>query len=353
MSWRAPELLWLLMVVPLAVALLVAAWRWRLRATRRFGEPATVGALVAGRSSHLRTARAILLVLGLGALVLALAGPQHGSRTRVLHKRGLDVVVALDFSKSMLARDVRPNRIERAKAELGRLLEELEGSRVGLVAFAGDTMEFPMTVDYRAAQLFLRDLGPYDMPVGGTAIARALVASKRLLERSREGQDSADPADAPDRAVILMTDGEDHEGDPVAAAEELAGAGIRVYPIGIGSRSGEPIPTYASDGTWTGYMRDADGQVVTTALEAEHEQTLRRVAEVTGGRYFHAPKGTVGVEPVRAELARLRRQDQEARSVTVHEPRYALVLLPAFLLLVLEGLLPEAWLGFRRRRSKA
>lgn len=352
MSWRAPELLWLLAVVPVAIALLVGAWRWRLRATRRFGDPSTVGTLVAGRSSRLRTARGILLVLGLGALVLALAGPQHGSHTRMLHKRGLDVVVALDFSKSMLARDVRPNRIERAKAELGRLMEELEGSRLGLVAFAGDTMEFPMTVDYRAAQLFLRDLGPYDMPVGGTAIARALVASKQLLERSRSDE-ATDPSELPDRAVILMTDGEDHEGDPVAAAEELAAEGIRVYPIGIGSRSGEPIPTYAPDGTWTGYMRDADGQVVTTALEPEHEQTLRRVAEVTGGRYFHAPKGTVGVEPVRAELASLRRQDQEARSVTVHEPRYALVLLPAFLLLVLEALLPEAWLGFRRRRSKA
>jgi Ca-activated chloride channel homolog len=350
MSWRSPDLLWLLGVVPVVIALLILAWRWRLHATRRFGEPSTVTSLVAGRASRLRIARGVLLALGLGALVLALAGPQHGTRTRTLHQRGLDVVVALDFSKSMLARDVRPNRIERAKAELGRLLEELQGSRVGLVAFAGDTMEFPMTTDYRAVQLFLRDLGPYDMPVGGTAIARALVASKRLLERSREGQAPADPASLPDRVVILMTDGEDHEGDPVEAAKELAAEGIRVYPIGIGSRSGEPIPTYASDGTWTGYMRDSDGQVVTTALEPEHEQTLRRVAEATGGTYFHAPKGTVGVEPVRAELGRLRQQEQESRAVTVHEPRYVLVLLPAFLLLVLEGLLPEAWIGFRRRR---
>jgi Ca-activated chloride channel homolog len=352
MSWRDPDLLWLLLVVPVAAGLLVAAWRLRRRATRRFGEAETVAALVAGRSPRWRTARGILLVLGLGALAVALAGPQHGTRTRLLHKRGLDVVVALDFSKSMLARDVRPNRIERAKAELGRVLQELEGSRVGLVAFAGDTMEFPMTVDYRAVQLFLRDLGPYDMPVGGTAIARALVASKRLLERSREGEAPADPSTLADRVVILMTDGEDHEGDPAAAAEELAGEGIRVYPIGIGSRSGEPIPTYAPDGTWTGYMRDQDGQVITTALEPEHEDTLRTVARVTGGKYFHAAKGTVGIEPVRAELARLRKEEQEARTVTIHEPRYALILLPAFLLILLESLLPEAWLGVRRRRRE-
>jgi Ca-activated chloride channel homolog len=350
-SWRDPSLLWLLAVVPLGVALLLVAWRNRRRATRRFGNPDTLATLVTGQPTRWRVARGVVLLLGLALLVLALAGPQYGSHTRMLHRKGLDVVIALDFSKSMLARDVRPNRIERAKAEVGRLFAELEGSRVGLVAFAGDTMEFPMTVDYRAVHLFLRDLGPHDMPVGGTAIARALIASKRLLERSREGQEPTDPATLPDQVVLLMTDGEDHEGDPVAAAEELASAGIRVYAIGIGSRTGEPIPTHAPDGTWTGYLRDQDGQVITSALTPDNEQTLQRVAQVTGGKYLHAPKGTVGVEQVRAELVRLRHQQQESRKVTVQEPRYALLLLPAFLFLVLEALLPEAWVGFRRRRK--
>ena len=138
-----------------------------------------------GRSPRLRALRGVLVSWGSLFLVLAWAGPQYGSQTRVLKKRGIDVIVALDFSKSMLAKDVRPSRIERAKAELSRFFLELTGDRVGVVAFAGDTMEFPMTTDYAAIENFLRGLGPYDMPVGGTAIGRALIASKRLLERAR------------------------------------------------------------------------------------------------------------------------------------------------------------------------
>jgi Ca-activated chloride channel family protein len=150
--------------------------------------------------------------------------------------------------------------------------------------------------------------------------------------------------------VILMTDGEDHEGDPVEAAEELAEAGIRVFTVGIGSRTGEPIPTYAPDGTWTGYLRDEDDQVVTTALTEENEQQLRDIAEATEGAYFRAPRGQVGVAQIRTELRRMRQHENESRRVTVHEARYALVLLPAFLLLFLEALLPDAWIGRRKRR---
>lgn len=346
MTWRSDDLLWLLLLIPVVAALPLAAWWLRRRATRRFGQDGVLGPLVAGRSGPWRATRGLLITVTFALLTLALAGPQVGSRTRILRQRGLDIVVALDFSKSMLARDVRPSRIERAKAELGRLIEELEGDRVGIVAFAGETMEFPMTSDYAALQLFFRDLGPYDMPVGGTAIARALIASKRLLDRaSGGGPEGAER----DRVVILMTDGEDHEGDPEAAAEELAEAGIRVYTVGIGSRTGEPIPTYAPDGTWIGYLRDEEDQVVTTALTQDNERILGAVAESTGGRYFRAGRGQVGVDAVREELAALHRDERETRRVTVQEPRYALVLLPAFLLLVLEALLPEAWIGRRRR----
>jgi Ca-activated chloride channel family protein len=235
-----------------------------------------------------------------------------------------------------------------------RFIEELDGDRVGIVAFAGETMEFPMTVDYAAVGLFLNDLGPYDMPVGGTAIGRALVSAKRLLERAdRRGRGDEDEGeDAPrSRVVILMTDGEDHEGDPVEAASELADAGIRVYVIGLGSRTGEPVPTYGPDGTWTGWLRDDDGNAVTTSLTAENEAVLTEVAETTGGRYFRADQGGVGIDQIRREMRRMRQEERDARRVTVDEDRYALVLLPAFLFLLLEGLLPEAWIGRRRRRK--
>ncbi len=254
----------------------------------------------------------------------------------------------------MLARDVRPSRIERAKAELTRLLDELDGDRVGVVAFAGETMEFPMTVDYAAVGLFLRDLGPYDMPVGGTAIGRALTASQRLFERSsrRPVDDDEEEEEQRSRVVILLTDGEDHEGDPVAAADALNAAGVKVFVVGIGSRTGEPIPTYSPDGTWTGYLRDEDGEVVQSALTTDNEEQLQEIAEHTSGAYLRARDGGVGIAQIRSRMRALHQSVHESRRVTVHENRYALVLLPAFLLLVLEPLIPEAWIGRRRRRRK-
>lgn len=350
MTWQHPGLLWLLLGVPVLALVPILAWWLRQRATARFGDPEIARMLTAGRSGPWRATRAVLWVASITFALIALAGPQLGTRTRILHRRGIDIVVALDFSKSMLARDVRPSRIERAKAELTRLIGELDGDRVGIVAFAGEAMEFPMTTDYRALSLFFRDLGPYDMPVGGTAIARALVSAKRLMERADQRTRATPDAQRRSRVVILMTDGEDHEGDPVAVARELAEAGIRVYAIGIGSRTGEPIPTYAPDGTWTGYLRDENDQVVTTALTEENERQLREIAEITGGRYFAAGRGQVGVEHIRRELRQLTQHENETRRVTIHEARYALALLPAFLLLVLESLLPEAWIGRRRRR---
>jgi len=352
MSWANPEALWLLWLVPTAT---LALW-WnaarRRQATERFGRAATVTPLISGRAQWWRSVRAVLALVGVALTIVAFAGPQYGSRTRVLQKRGIDVVIALDFSKSMLAQDVHPSRIKRAKAELEQLLNDLDGDRVGLVAFAGDAMSFPMTVDYSAIRLFLRNLGPMDMPYGGTAIGKALIASKRLIESSSSRSDSAESAPAiRSRVVLLLTDGEDHDGNPITAAEELAEAGIKVYTVGIGSSSGEPIPSYTADGTLTGHLRDSNGSVVMTSLTAENETTLREIASITGGDYVRAEEGTVGVVQIRRELAKLQASERKARRVTVHENRFALVLLPAFLLLVLEGLLPEAWILRRRRRE--
>lgn len=345
MSWHSADLLWLLLLVPVLVASLLLAFRRRRRAEGRHFGSAQGQMMIAGRAPALRAARGVLLVLGVACVIVALARPQYGSRTRMLRKRGVDVVVALDFSKSMLARDVKPSRIDRAKAELTRFISELGGDRIGIVAFAGETMEFPMTVDYSAAALFFRELGPYDMPVGGTAIGRALTAAKRLLERASQGESGAQQDRA--RVVILMTDGEDHEGDPVAAAKELSELGARVFVVGLGSRSGEPIPTYANDGTWTGYVRDEAGNPVVSALTADNEKQLQEIASVSNGKYIRAGTGSVGMEAIRVEMRRMKQAELEARRITVHEERYALVLLLGFLLILLETLLPESVLGRR------
>lgn len=357
MTFAHSDLLWLLIPALLLGGVPLLAAYLRQRALARFGDEAIVRSLIQGRSGPLRAGRGVLLVLSILCVVVALAAPQCGSRTRILRRRGIDVVIALDFSKSMLARDVRPNRIERAKAELIEFVEGLDGDRVGIVAFAGETIEFPMTVDYSALTLFFRDLGPYDMPVGGTAIGRALVASQRLLDRAAArdaaGETSETPTSTRSRIVILLTDGEDTEGDPHEAAQALADAGIRLYTIGIGSRTPEMIPTYAPDGTPTGFLRDDEGNPVTTALTEENEAQLREIAELTGGSYISAGRGGVGIDAIRAEMRRMHQEEVRAQRVTVHEGRYALVLLPAFLLIVLEALLPDAWIGRRRKKKPA
>jgi Ca-activated chloride channel family protein len=341
-SWHSGELLWLLCLLPFLAAAPVVASFLRRKARERFGAEQTAAQMIVGRSAGLRATRAVLLVLGIALAIVALARPQYGSRTKLLRKRGVDVVVVLDFSKSMLAQDVRPSRIERAKAELTRFISELGGDRIGIVAFAGDTMEFPMTVDYAAATLFFRELTPTDMPVGGTAIGRALIAAKRLLERG--DREHADPEHGRAKVVVLLTDGEDHEGDPVKAAEELKTIDAKVFVLAVGSRSGEPIPTYAEDGTWTGYMRDDQGNPILSSLSKEAEDQLKQIASITHGSYFEPRQGSIGVDQVRAQMRKMKQSELKSRRVTVHEERYALVLLLAFLLIVLEALLPEAWM---------
>ncbi len=346
MTFRnAAILFWLFACVFVAFGI-VYAERRKLRTLARLGDPTDAKPLLREGSRSVLWTRHVLFVVGIALLVIGLAGPQYGSRTTVLAKRGIDIVIALDFSKSMLARDVRPSRIERAKAEILRFVSELDGDRVGVVAFAGETIEFPMTTDYSALGLFFRDMGPDDMPVGGTAIGRALESSGNMLERAGRAAAAA-PANADgaraqrSQVVLLFTDGEDHEGDPLAAARALADKGIRVFSVGIGTRSGEPIPTYAADGTWTGYQRDEQGNVVTSALTESNERQLREIAQVSHGLYFSAGRGGVGVDAIRREIRQMHQDEHRTRRVTVQEDRYAFAIFPAFLCFILDALLPR------------
>lgn len=341
MRFASPELLWLLLVVPLVAGGLLLGWARGRAAARRFGDEELVKRLVADRNPVLRVVKAALVLLGVTAALVALARPQYGGSTRLLRKRGIDIVVALDFSKSMLARDAYPSRIELAKREVMAMLSELSGDRVGLVAFAGETMQYPLTTDYRAVGLFLRDLTPADMPVGGTAIGEAIRAATRLFESDRTSARRS-------RVLILMTDGEDHDGGPVEAAQAAAAVGIKLFVLGIGSGANEPIPMTAEDGQWLGYMRGRDGSIVTTRLTPDNETQLRELARVTGGQYFRAARGQVGLREIRAAVAHLKRRELKARKVTIYEEKYAVFLLPALLFLLGDAVLAEAL----RRRSR-
>jgi Ca-activated chloride channel homolog len=342
MTFAHPKLFFL--VMPLVVAGLVLAYvldiTRRRRAALHLGEEPLMRQMTEALSTSKLIWRLVLVVLGVACLLTALARPQAPGKARLAKARGLDIVVALDFSKSMLATDVYPSRVERAKRELDRLLDELGGGRVGLVAFAGEAAAFPLTSDYAAAKLFWRDLSPQQMPVGGTAIGRALTQAVGMLKRVRQASNPYA------QVIVLLTDGEDHDSDPVAAAREAATLGIRIYAVGIGSRSGELVPDPEADPGAPRYLKDDKGSYVNSRLD---EAVLQQVAKLTDGDYFRVDPKQFGVERVLQALQKLKRGEAQTRLVVEPRELYQLFLFPGFFALVIETALSDR----RRRRNAA
>jgi Ca-activated chloride channel family protein len=334
-----PHLLWLLLLVPVAVLAYGIAFAARRRALRRLGNPILITRMSAATSVPRKVARAAILCVTLGLFGLALARPQAGGRARLEKQRGIDLIVALDFSKSMLAKDIYPSRLERAKRELERLMDRLSGDRVGLVAFAGETLTYPPTTDYDAVKLFWRDLSPSDMPVGGTAIGRALTSGIEMLSRLREGG-----GETRDQVILLLTDGEDTESQPLEAADQAAKLAIKIFAVGIGSRSGELVPELGENEQAAGYIKDKDGKYVTSRLD---EDLLSKIAAKTGGGYLRADAQHFGVEAIEAALAGLKRTESDTRLVKQYDEIFEYLLLPALLLLLI-----EACMGERKRERK-
>lgn len=321
-------------------ALLVIGGVRLVRALRRFGEEPHVESLLTARAGARRVIKGSLLVLGVALAFLALSRPQYGQGTRLIPATNLDVVLVLDYSKSMYARDITPSRIARAKAEVGRLIGRLPGARFAAVAFAGEPMSFPLTSDGAAIAQFLRQLAPNDMPVGGTAIARALEAGRELLRR--------DPLSEKHRRVmVLITDGEDLEGDPVASARAAQGDQITIFVVQIGGRTPEPIPEVDDSGRVMEWRTDASGAPLTTSLSAEGEAQLSSVAEVTGGFVVRSKRGSTGIEEVASRLKQLMSEELSERVETVYADVYMYPLGLALLLLIVESFIPEA----RRRKT--
>jgi len=337
MRFAQPQLLWGLLLPVLWLALDLYSAHRRSLAWKKITDPETKSSLFAERSQFQTTMKTVFLFLGMTLAVVALARPQYGTSTVKQTRRGLDLVVAIDTSKSMLARDLVPDRLSRAKLELSSLLDQLHGDRVGFIAFAGEAfVQCPLTNDYAAAKVFLRALDTRTIPRGGTAIAEALQLSGQLLTEARERGGSKS------QVVVVITDGEDHEGDPVAAAKTLAGKGISVFTVGVGSTSGEPIPMYDDKNTFLGYLKDHQGNTVLSRLD---EGILKKIADAGGGRYVASSGGSTGVEQLLGDLASFEREEHEAKYKIVYTDRFQWLLIPSVFMLAL-----SLSISARRRR---
>lgn len=329
------ESLWLLWLAPAMFAFYVYAFRAKTRLLRRFASAEMLERLTAGVSRSRQYWKAALVLLGLLAAVVSLAELKYGFTWEEVTREGVDIVVALDVSDSMLVEDAEAggklSRLERAKREIADLLQLMEGDRIGLVAFAGAAfIECPLTLDYGAAEIFLGAIDTDLIPVKGTAIGQAIRTSVQAFEGSSHKS----------QAIILITDGEDHTGAALAAAEEAKLAGIRIFTIGIGRDEGSPIPAPGG-----GFRRDRRREIILSRLD---ETTLQKIALDTSGRYVRSVTGDVDLEQIYSQGIKATLEDQELGSKRQKrwEERYQWILAVALIALMVEPLISE-----RRRRK--
>ncbi len=296
MNFAAPLfLIGALVALLYGAVLFVAGLRGRA-ARARFGDEARVKSLVTHDASTRRAFRGVFLVLATALAFVAAARPQYGGQKVLIPATKVDIVIALDLSKSMYATDVEPSRIFRAKAEIAELVQSLPGVRFGAVAFAGEAMSFPLTADGPAIAQFFRGVEPNDMPVGGTSLSRALDAARDLMNRDPKSKDHK-------RFVILITDGEDLDGSPLSVARSLGDDETTVHVVQIGGRTPERIPEVGPDGNILGWRRDDRGDYLTTELTSRGEAQLESIAKATPqGKLVRAEKGRTGIEEITAEL---------------------------------------------------
>jgi len=340
MLWGAPHALILLWLLPILAGLAVfAAWSRRRRLSA-WAEAHLWSRLAPARAPGRRGARTALVLVAMAFALVAAARPQVGARTVQVNRQGIDVIIALDVSLSMDAGDVVPSRLERSKQEIRELLEGLRGNRVGILLFSGSPFLYcPLTLDVAAANLFLDAVKADVLPDPGTNLEAALNGAKSALEHT-EGRGG--------RAVIVFTDGESHEGQPVEVARALGQAGIPVITVGVGTPAGEPIPVLDENGRPAGYKKDRSGQVVLSRLD---EDVLQQIAQVSGGKYVPATLQGHEIGDLLNFLGRMERGELGGSLRRRVEERFQIPAGVAAVFLILALMLPETRGGSRTEAS--
>ena len=317
----------MLLMLPLLILLWILNDYRKRRAIKRLGNIDLVKKLIPELSKIRPPLKFILQVSAISFAIIMLARPQFGSKLEEVKRQGVEVILALDVSNSMLADDIQPDRLERAKQAISRLVETLDKDKLGLVVFAGDAYtQIPVTTDYISAKMFLSTIGPEMVPKQGTAIGSAIDLGMR----------SFSPGSGKSKAIVIITDGENHEDDPVAKAKEAAEAGIVIHTIGIGSTEGVPISVVSAGKK--DYLKDADGNTVITKLD---ENILRDIAQAANGRYVRANNSNIGLDEIYNEIKKLKKQELEGKMFTEYNDQFQIFAGAALLLLLIDFVIME------------
>jgi Ca-activated chloride channel family protein len=322
-----PDFLYLLLLLPAVILLYIINAIRKKKALRRLGDINLVSRLVPEMSRIRPAIKFTMELVAVSALIIALARPQFGSKIEDVRKQGVEVIIALDVSNSMLAEDIQPDRLTRAKQAISRLVDNLDNDKIGLIVFAGDAyIQIPVTTDYISAKMFLSTINPNMVPKQGTAIGAAIGLGIR----------SFSPGEGKSKAMIIITDGENHEDDPVKEAEEATKAGIIIHTIGIGSTEGVPIPVIINGKK--DYLKDAEGNTVITKLD---EEILKKIALSTGGNYVRASNSNIGLDEIFSGIKKMKKQELESTMYTEYNDQFPIFAALAMLLLMADFIIME------------
>jgi Ca-activated chloride channel family protein len=319
--------LYLLLLLPVVILLYILNELRIRKALKRLGDSNLVGGLMPEMSRVRPLIKFVLQLIAFSAGVIMLSRPQFGSKIEDVKKQGVEVTIALDVSNSMLAEDIQPDRLTRAKQAISRLVDNLDNDKIGLIVFAGDAyIQIPITTDYLSAKMFLSAINPNIVPKQGTAIGAAI----------NLGVKSFSPGEGKSKAMIIITDGENHEDDPVKDAEDASKAGIVIHTIGIGSTDGVPIPVIINGRK--DYLKDVDGNTVITKLD---EEILKKIALSTNGNYVRASNSNIGLDEIYAQIKKMKKQDLESTMYTEYNDQFQIFAAIALFLLIFDFIIMD------------
>lgn len=326
-----PELLYLLLVIPLLIVFYIVMVNKKKKAIAEFGNPELLKPLMPLVSFKRGAWKFVMILIALMFVIIGVAGPQFGSKLQQVKKQGVELMVVLDVSNSMLAQDIKPNRLEKAKMAISRMVEKLSDDKVGMIVFAGDAyVQLPITTDYSSAKLFLSNINTDIVSVQGTAIGAAIdLAAKSFT-----------PETETSKAIIVITDGENHQDDAVAAARVAHEKGITIHTIGMGLEQGAPIPEKGNPGQ---FMKDGSGNVVVSKLD---EQTLQEIAKAGEGMYVRASNTDVGLSRLLDEVGKMEKSILEEKVYTDYAEKYQYFILIGLFFIFVEFMI----LGRRNKR---